>query len=169
MKSRFPMMKSIVLAAALVAGISGLARADDSTIPVRQYQAWSDDSTPWQLHPPVFHKAPSSFRQTYPNGLPVNQYQAWSDESTPWRLHPPVIAEAPSSFHRNHPQGLPVSQYMAWSDDMHQWQLPGQSKTSALASTDRAAVAKSAANESLEARIAKFFHVAQAGGAPSAG
>ena len=49
--SKFSMLKSIALTGALVAGVSGIARADDTA---RQYQGWSSDSSVWKINAPVF-------------------------------------------------------------------------------------------------------------------
>jgi len=167
MSNKIPVVKSVLVAAMLAVSVSGIAHAD-TTIPVRQYQAWSSDSSAWQLNAPVFDKTPATFHQSNPHGLPVRQYQALSDDSTEYQLNAPVFDKTPSTFHQSNPHGLPVSQYQAWADDMHQWQLPNQSKTSALASTDEAVVTKNAANEPFGARIAKLFHVSPVDGATSA-
>jgi hypothetical protein len=68
MNSKFSTLKSIVVAAALVAGVSGLARADDSSM-----NMWTGDSYRYfnggQNFPdgkPVLNYGPSTYRATPP-------------------------------------------------------------------------------------------------------
>ena len=141
------MLKSIVVTAALVAGVSGIARADDSSMnPFTgdSYAYFNGGDLP-QHGKPVFDKAPSSWRQSHPNGLSERQLQALSSESAPYDLNAPSFDKAPSSWRLSHPNGLSEREFQALSSEAPAWQLPNQSATSALASTDEAAVAKTAA------------------------
>jgi hypothetical protein len=78
------LMKSIVVTAALVAGVSGMARADDSSM-----NPFTGDSYAYfdgghdlpQIGKPVFDTAPSSWRQTHPNGLSERRLEALSSEA----------------------------------------------------------------------------------------
>jgi hypothetical protein len=62
MKSRFSMLKSIVVAVALVAGVSGIARADDGSMS----RLTGDSYAYFNGGPdgnPVFNNAPSAWRR----------------------------------------------------------------------------------------------------------
>ena len=69
------MMKSLVLAVALAAGISGVARADDSSM-----SRFGGDSYAYFNTQPV-DNARSAWRAAHPNGLSENQLEALSSES----------------------------------------------------------------------------------------
>src|SRR5258708_4774584 len=122
MNSKPSTMKSIMLIAALAAGVSGIARADDNSM-----NPYTGDS------------------YAYFNGGNLPQGGK------------PVISKAPSTFHVTNPHGLPFSTYAELSSS--EWPLPVRAVPRALASTDDAGVAKSAATASLGTRIAQFFHV----------
>jgi len=149
MSSKFSVMKSIVVIAALVAGVSGMARADDSSM-----NPFTGDSYAYfngghdlpQIGKPVFDNAPSSWRQSHPNGLSERQLQALSSRSVAYELTAPVFDKAPSAWRQSHPNGLSEREFMALSSEAPAWQLPNQSETSALASPNEGAVTKSAAN-----------------------
>jgi hypothetical protein len=110
-------MKSIVGTAALVAGVSGMARADDSSM-----NPFTGDSYAYfdgghdlpQIGKPVFDTAPSSWRQTHPNGLSERRLEALSSEAPEWQPAP-VIDTAPSSWRQTHPNGLTERELQALS------------------------------------------------------
>lgn len=64
-----------------------------------------------------------------------------------WHLNKPVFASAAadSTFKQSHPNGLTEREFQALSSEAPAWQLPKQSATSALASTNEAAFATTAA------------------------
>jgi len=77
MNSKFSMLKSIVVTVALVAGVSGLARADDSSM-----NMWTGDSYRYfnggQNFPygkPVLDYGPSTYRPTPPQDALTFQQQ----------------------------------------------------------------------------------------------
>jgi hypothetical protein len=117
MSSRFSIMKSIVVTAALVAGVSGIARADDSSM-----NPFTGDSYAYfngghdlpQISKPAFDKARSSWRQSHPSGLSERQVQALSSEAPEWQPAP-VIDRAPSSWRQTHPNGLSERELQALS------------------------------------------------------
>ena len=115
MKSRFSMLKSIAVAAALAAGVSGIARADDSSMSRfggDSYAYFNGGNLP-QGGPPVINRTPSTFRQTSPHGLPFSTYQALSSPNAPEWQPAPVIDYTASTFHQQNPHGLPFSTYQA--------------------------------------------------------
>ena len=76
MNRKFSLMKSIALTAALVAGVSGMAHADDNDMSL-----WGGDGYAYfHQSKPVVDKARSAWSQDNPHGLPERQYQALSDE-----------------------------------------------------------------------------------------
>ena len=93
MKSKFSMLKSIAVAAALVAGVSGIARADDSSM-----SRLTGDSYAYfnggQSGNPVFDNASSAWRQSHPNGVSESQLQAASSEAPAYALSTPVFDKA---------------------------------------------------------------------------
>ena len=75
MNSKVSMMKSMVVAVALAAGVSGIARADDSSM-----SRFGGDSYAY-FNNAVVDKAPSAWRQANPNGVPEQQLEALSSEA----------------------------------------------------------------------------------------
>jgi len=111
MNSKFSMMKSIVVAAALAAGVSGIARADDSSMnPFTgdSYAYFNGGNLGHTTNPPVFARGPSAWRQSNPNGLTDRDFAALGSEETANRFDPPVISTsvADNSWRRTHPNGL---------------------------------------------------------------
>ena len=146
MSRKISMMKSIVVAVALVAGVSGMARADDSSMnPFTgdSYAYFNRGDLP-QNGNPVFDKAASAWRQSNPHGLSERQLEALSSEAPEWQPAP-VIDKAPSSFRLSHPNGLSERELQALSSEAPAWHSPTSSFTSAVASTNEAAFAQHAA------------------------
>ena len=161
MKSRFSMLKSIAVTAALVAGVSGIARADDSSMSRLTGDSYAyfnggPDRTP------VFNNAPSAWRQANPNGVSERVFQPYSAPGEAWHLNKPVFDPAPSTFAQSHPNGLSERELQALSSEEPAWHQQNQSATSALASTNDATNVPSASREPFGARIARFFHVTPA-------
>src|ERR1700675_4828558 len=69
MNSKVSMMKSIVVAVALATGVSGIARADDSSTS----RFGGDGYAYFHQDKPIVSKAPTGFRQSNPNGLSESQ------------------------------------------------------------------------------------------------
>ena len=134
MSSRFSMMKSIVVTVALVAGASGMARADDGT------NAPIGDSYPYfRLGEPLVDSAASSSRQSATNGLSEREMQALPSESPVFQV-PSPDASAPAStnapsWRQSHPHGLSFREYQALSSESPVWQLSNQSAGNACGST----------------------------------
>src|SRR4030081_3874750 len=99
MNSQFSLVKSIALTAALVAGVSGMARADDSSM-----SRFGGDSYTY-FNNAVVDKAPSTWRQANPSGVPERTLQAYSGVGEAWHLNKPTFDPAPSTFAQTHPHG----------------------------------------------------------------
>jgi hypothetical protein len=137
MNSKVSMMKSIVLAVALAAGVSGMAHAGDGSM------GRFGDSYAYFNSQPI-NKAPSGWRQANPNGVSERALQAYSGTGEEWQLNKPVFDNGPSSWRLAHPNGLSEREFQALSSEAPAWHSSTPSPTSALASTDEAPVVTSA-------------------------
>ena len=164
MKSKVSTVKRIAMMVALVAGVSGVARADDNSMSI-----WTGDSyaafnggKDFPYGQPVLDPAPSAFHQTNPNGLSDRQYQALSNEDPVWQLPNPDAArqlaatDTATAWRQSHPNGLTDREYQALSNEDPVWQL-SPADTSRIAAENDAAVAKAAGHEPFGARVARFF------------
>src|SRR6267378_4274658 len=107
MKSKVSMMKSMVVAVALVAGVSGMARADDSSMnPFTgdSYAYFNRGNLP-EHGKPIFDKAPSAWRQSHPRGLSVHEMQALSSDAPAW--HQPDKSATSALASTNDPTNMP--------------------------------------------------------------
>ena len=164
MNSKVSMLKSIALTAALVAGVSGMARADDSSMNPfigDSYAGFNGGNLP-KTGNPEYDKSPSAWRQNNPNGLSERQYQSLVTFAPMVYKPAPVLDNAPSIWRQSHPNGLSVLELQALSSAGPAWHQPNQSATSALASTNDATNMPSASREPFGPRIARFFHVTPA-------
>jgi hypothetical protein len=162
------LMKTVVLAAALVVGASGVARADDSSMNPftgESYAYFNGGYDRPAIANPTFDNANSAWRQSNPNGLSERVFESYSAPGEAWHLNKPVFASAPtdSTFKQSHPNGLTESELQALSSEAPAWQLRGGAGAEAVASADQAAIAQSTTTEPLGQRIANFFHVARSG------
>jgi hypothetical protein len=136
-------MKSLVVAVALAAGVSGIAHADDSSMNPfsgESYAYFNGGDLPYSGKT-VFDKAPSAFRATHPNGLSDRQLEALSSEALASDFTTPTLDKAPSEWRIANPNGLSERQYQALSSEAPVWHEMIQSAPSALASTNGAVVA----------------------------
>jgi hypothetical protein len=145
--------KSLAVAAALAAGVSGLAYADEGDAVYgpseAQLQAAASEGPAW--HPPqsVYDESPSAWRQNNPDGLSMREMQSmWGTWAGQFRLSQPVFssASADDSSKQSHPNVLSAREFQAMSSDASAWQLPARPLTSPLASTNEPRVATSAGN-----------------------
>jgi hypothetical protein len=137
MKSRFSMLKSIAVAAALAAGVSGIARADDSSM-----SRIGGDSYAY-FNNAVVDKAPSAWRQAHPNGLPEQQLQALSSEALANDFQRPTFDKTASEWRQENPHGLSERQMQALSSEASAWHSTPQSQTTGFASTNGVVIATS--------------------------
>jgi hypothetical protein len=160
MNSKFSIAKSIVTAAVLVTGISGIARADDSSMNPLMGDSYADfngGNLP-QGGRPVFDKAPSAWRRSNPDGLSEIQFQALQSSRLTYKPAP-VFEMAPSTWRLNHLSGMSEAEMQASSSWGPAWHQPNQPATSVLAAPDADTNVPDASHETLRARIARFFHV----------
>jgi hypothetical protein len=118
MNRKFSMLKSIVLGAALMAGASDFAGADDSSMNpfTGDSYAYFDGGNLPKTGNPAFDTSPSSWRQSHPDGVPNSYYQNLTTFGMTWKPAP-VLDRAPSSWRQTHPQGLPEREMQAlWSE-----------------------------------------------------
>ena len=138
MNSKVSMMKSLVVAVVLAAGVSGLARADDGGM-----GRFSDSYA--YFNSQTIDKSPSAWRQANPNGLSERQLEALSSEALGNDFQRPSFDKAPSTWRQANPHGLSERQFQALSSEGAAWHSTIQSPTSAVASTNEAAFAQRAA------------------------
>ena len=140
MNRKFSMLKSIALTAALVAGVSGMARADDNDMSRIGGASYAYFNTA-----PV-DKAPSPWRQANPTGVSERQLEALSSEGLGYDFQRPTFDKTPSTFRQTHPNGMSERELQALSSEGAVWHPSTQPATGALASTNEATVvAKTAA------------------------
>jgi hypothetical protein len=137
MNSKVSMMKSIVVAVALAAGVSDIARADDSSM-----SRFGGDSYAY-FNNAVVDKAPSAWRQANPKGVPEQQLEALSSEALANEFQRPTFDKTASEWRQENPHGLSERQMQALSSEGPAWHSTTQSQTSALASRNGAIVARS--------------------------
>jgi hypothetical protein len=164
MNSKISMLKSIALTAALVAGVSGMARADDSSMNPfigDSYADFNGGDLP-KIGNPVYDKSPSAWRQSNPDGLSEHQFQSLVTFAPMVYKPAPDFDYAPSVWRQSHPNGLSERELQALGSEAPAWHPSDKSATSALASTDDATDMTSASRESFLARIARFLHATSA-------
>ena len=158
MSHKFSMVKRIAVTTALVAGVAGVAYADDNSMnPYNgdSYAYFNGGNLP-QGGKPVIATAPSTFRETNPHGLPFSSYAALSSPIAPEWQPAPVLDRTASTFHRDNPHGLPFSTYAALSSVGPEYPSPDQAAFNNVATNE--APVMSAPREPLGTRLARFFH-----------
>jgi len=146
MNSKVSMLKSMVVAVALAAGVSGIARADDSSMnPFTgdSYSYFNGGDLP-RGDKPVFDKSASAWRQANPHGLSERQLEALSSEALANDFQKPTFDKGPSTFRQTHPNGLSEREFQALSSEGPAWHSQTQAAPGALASTNGAPVVMSA-------------------------
>jgi len=109
------LMTSTVLAAALAAGVAGIANADDGSMsPI------TGDSYRYFASQPI-DKARSVWRQSHPNGLTEQEVQAVASSDLSAfaaKVDPPVFATAADpSWRQTHPNGLTEQELLSVSSN----------------------------------------------------
>jgi hypothetical protein len=140
MSSKVSMLKSIALTAALVAGVSGIARADDSSMnPLigDSYAAFNGGNLP-KTGNPGYDNSPSSWRRANPDGLSMRQYQSLVTFAPMVYKPAPVFDDAPSVWRQSHPNGLSERELQALSSEASGWHPSDKSAISARTSTNDA-------------------------------
>jgi hypothetical protein len=137
MNSKVSMIKSLVVAVALAAGVSGMAHAGDGSM------GRFGDSYAY-FNNQVIDKSPSAYRQANPTGLSERQLEALSSEALANDFQRPTFDKTPSTWRQAHPNGLSEREFQALSSEASAWHSSTPSPTSALASTNEAPVVTSA-------------------------
>jgi len=144
--------KRLVVAAALAAGVSGMANADEGGAygpSEAQLQASSSEGPAWHPQQSTYDQSDSPWRQNNPDGLSVREMQSlWGTWAGQFRMTQPTFANASAdpSFKQSHPNGLTASEYQAMSSDAPAWQMPIRSANGPLASANGTNTATNAAN-----------------------
>jgi hypothetical protein len=132
------MLKSIALTAALVAGVSGVARADDSSMNPFTGDSYADFNRPTSKA-----STDPAWRQNHPNGFTHLEEERLLSHSMAYQPAP-VFDTAPSAWRQSHPNGLSEGELQALSSEALGWHPSANPATSALASTNDATDMKSA-------------------------
>jgi hypothetical protein len=159
MNSKFLIVKSLVAAAALAAGASGMAHADDSSMSRFGGESYADFN---QLTSNA--SADSAWRQSHPNGYTQLELERLTSRSTSYQPAPALsnnVTPDPA-WRLSHPQGSTDRELQSMSSEAPAWHQPDKSAAGALASTNEATNMPSASLERFGARIARFFHVTPA-------
>ena len=145
-----PAFVKIVLVASLLAGVSGIARADDSSMNpfIGGSYAYFDGgrNLPYDGNP-AFSQAPSAWRLSHPNGLSERVLQRDSSAGPAWQLHRPMFASASATagFRQTHPNGLTEREFQALSSEAPAWQLRSGAPTTSVVSIEQGSIAQGAA------------------------
>jgi len=134
MNSNSSMLKSIVVATALIAGVSGIARADDNSM-----GRFGGDSYAYFSSAGV-DAAPSTWRQANPNGVSERQLQALASEGLGYDSDRPSFDRTPSTWRQANPNGVAEKELQALTSEGPAWHRSNELGTGALASTNESAV-----------------------------
>ena len=161
-----PLMKKLVLAAVLAAGISGVAFADDSSMNPftgESYKAFNSGDPSQSARA---DNEAAAWRQANPGGIAEGELQSYSAWGLAWKPTP-VFASGPTdpTFRATHPKGLTESELQALSTDSVAWQSrAGATMVSppgtVAAAQEQDTAPQSASTESFAHRLAHFFQVA---------
>jgi hypothetical protein len=138
---------STILAAAVLAGISGAALADDSSMNpfTGDSNAFFNGCNVQQHCRPTIDNAPSAFHKTNPHGLSENDLQAIAAQGPTRDFTPPVLSWTPSEWRAENPHGLSESELQAISSENATWQYRiAKERAAAVASTHQMQTAKTA-------------------------
>ena len=140
MNSKVSMLKNVALIAALVAGVSGMARADDSSMNPFTGDSYADfdGANLPKIGNPVYDKSPSAWRQSNPDGASERQLQSLTTFAPMVYKPAPVFDDAPSGWLQSHPNGLSERELQALSSEASGWHPSDKSATSARTSTNDA-------------------------------
>jgi len=134
MNSKFSLVKSIALTAALVAGVSGMARADDNDMSRIGGEGYA------YFNGAAVDKTPSTWRQANPHGISERQLEAESSEALASDFQRPVFDKTASAWRQANPHGLSEREFQALSSESPVWHQSTPSSTRAVASTNAAIV-----------------------------
>ena len=143
----------VVLAAALLAGMSGLAGAQENSM-----SRFGGESSAYFNQPTSDASADSAWRQRHPNGHTQLELERLTSRSMLFQPVPVLSnATADPAWRLSHPHGSTEHELQAISSEAPAWDLSG-SGTTALASDSQTGVAQSSNKETFAVRLARFFH-----------
>jgi hypothetical protein len=152
--SKYSKVKNVVLAAAILAVMTGVARAQENSM------------SRFSGEPPVYFGQPTrnasadpAWRLSHPNGLSQSELQARVDVVFAQRAHEPAfskVADDPA-WRPSHPNGLSDRELRALSSGAPAWDL-GRSEAMALASDNQTDVAQRPNKETFADHLARFLH-----------
>jgi hypothetical protein len=138
--NKFSLVKSIALTAALAAGVSGIALADDNDM-----SRIGGEGYAYFNNQPVT-KSPSAWRQANPQGLSERQLEAASSEALGNDFQRPVFDKTASTWREENPHGLSERDFQALSSESPAWHQSTPTSTRSLATTNEGFfIAKTAA------------------------
>jgi len=140
MKSKISLLRNIALTAALVAAVSGMAHADDSSMNPFTGDSYADfdgGNLPNRGNP-VYDTSPSAWRQGNPNGVSDRQLQSLVTFAPMVYKPAPVFDSAASVWRQSHPSGLSESELQALSSEASAWHPSDKSASTAFASINGA-------------------------------
>jgi hypothetical protein len=156
--NKHSVMKRVGLAAALLAGMCAVARADDSSMSRFGGESYADFNQPASNA-----SADAAWHRSHPNGYTQLELERLTSRSTSYQPAPVLSnATADSAWRQSHPNGFTERELQSMSSEAPAWHQPDKSATGALASTNDATKSPSASREPFGARIARFFHVTPA-------
>ena len=149
MKRKTYWMSKIVGAMLLAAGVVNVANAGMGRF---------EDIYQYFARQPI-DNAPSVWRKDHPNGVSERELQADSAASLSeaWRMDKPVVASTRSEFRVANPGGLTEQQYQSLSSDGPAWH--SSPRGAAPVASNGSGGMQDASNETLAARLARFFNL----------
>jgi len=152
--SKYSKVRNVVLAAAILGGMSSVAGADDSSM-----SRLTGDSYVYFNATRRDASVDPAWRLSHPNGLTQSELQARVDAVWAQRAHEPVfskIADDPA-WRPSHTDGLSDRELQALSSEAPAWDL-GRSGAMALASDNQTDVAQSPNKETFADHLPRFLH-----------
>jgi hypothetical protein len=131
--SKYSKIKNVVLAAAILAGMTGVARAQENSM-----SRFGGEPCVYFNQPTSNASADPAWRLSHPNGLTQSELQARVDGVFAQRAHEPVFSKVAddTAWGPSHPGGLSNRELQALSSEAPAWD-PGRSGAMALASDNR--------------------------------
>jgi hypothetical protein len=162
--SKYSKVKNVVLAAAILAGVTGVARAQENSM-----SRFGGEPSVYLNQPTRNASADPAWRLSHPNGLTQSELQARVDVVFAQRAHEAVFSKVANDplWRPSHPEGLSDRELRALSSEAPAWDL-GRSGAMALASDNQTDVAQSPNKETFADHLAHFLHPQAPGGASTA-
>ena len=143
MNRKFSIAKSIAIAAALAAGVSGMARADDNSMnpATGDSYAYFNGGNLSNTTKPIFDQAPSQWRQSHPTGLTDFDFDAMHSVAMANRKRGVILTKVPAdaSWRPTHPNGATTSEFAAMGSEAIAARPPWPAQATVPASTNAVA------------------------------